>query len=254
MMNHSLFQQAAALLKAARQIVVLTGAGVSKESGVPTFRDAQEGLWAKYDPQELATPSAFQKNPALVWDWYQYRRQMVAQARPNPGHFALAALQQRYPATRIITQNVDDLHEQAGSSRVIHLHGNIAQSKCSVHCQGDPTLIDLSSLGDLGAASPPNCPHCGAKIRPNVVWFNEMLPQMELADAFAACREADVMLVIGTSGLVTPAATLPSIAKDAGAKIIEINPDYSAISRIAHLKLEGPSGEMLPKVIEALDE
>lgn len=255
-MTDNLIQQAAEAIHNAQKIAVLTGAGVSKESGVPTFRDALEGLWAKYNPEELATPFAFKKNPKLVWDWYQFRRELVGKAKPNPGHFALAEIQKRYPHTVIITQNVDDLHEQAGNHDVIHLHGNIAENKCFDHCQGDPTIIDLKSLEWDEEAGPPACPHCGAHVRPNVVWYHEMLPEAAINRAYAISTACDVMIVVGTSGLVTPAATLPQIAKnstDIPAQIIEVNPDYSMITRFADIKLEAPSGEILPQVIEALD-
>jgi NAD-dependent deacetylase len=247
-------RQAADVIESSRNLVVLSGAGVSKESGVPTFRDAMEGLWEKYDPQQLATPQAFRANPKLVWDWYEFRRGLVRNAQPNPGHRALAALEKRAPNLRIITQNVDDLHEQAGSQNVIHLHGNIAQSKCFDNCQGAPTLIDLEALTWDRAIGPPSCPHCGGWVRPNVVWFGEILPQDQLRAAMTASQNCDLMLVVGTSGLVTPAANMPHYARSAGAKIIEVNPDHTMITQIADIKLKGPSGEMLPRVLEALDE
>lgn len=246
-------QQAAAWLRAAKQIVALTGAGASKESGVPTFRDAMDGLWARYDPQELATPGAFQRNPKLVWDWYEFRRGLVAQARPNPGHTALAELERRFPSLAVITQNVDDLHEQAGSRDVVHLHGNIARSKCYAACRGEPTLIDVAALDYDHEAGPPPCPHCGAWVRPDVVWFGEMLPATALSRAYDLSADCDVMLVVGTSGLVTPAANLPIVARQAGAQVIEINPDETPISHIAQLRLHGPSGQVLPQLVEALD-
>jgi NAD-dependent deacetylase len=244
-------QEAAKLIQESQTIAVLTGAGVSKESGVPTFRDAMEGLCAKYDPQKLATPEAFKSNPKIVWDWYEWRREMVAKAKPNAGHFALAELENIKDLT-IITQNVDDLHEQAGSRSVIHLHGNIARHKCFNNCQGDPTLIDLRSLSYDKEAGPPSCPHCGAYVRPNVVWFHEILPAYELNRAAEISQLADIMIVVGTSGLVSPAADLPRVAKQQGAKIIEVNPDYSMISRYADVRLEGASGVVLPQVLEAL--
>lgn len=247
-----LIQQAADLIQQANQIAILTGAGVSKESGVPTFRDAQDGLWAKYDPQELATPTAFRRNPKLVWDWYTFRREMGAKAKPNPGHVALAEIERRFPGTVLITQNVDDLHEQAGSQDVIHLHGNIARSKCSVDCQGTPTIIDITKLTWDRNAGPPACPYCGSFVRPDVVWFGEMLPSYAINRAADLSEACDLMIVVGTSGIVTPAASLPAHAKRSGATIIEVNPDYSMITRIADIKLDGPSGEMLPLVMEAL--
>lgn len=252
MPSDNLIQQAADILRTSKNIAVLTGAGVSKESGVPTFRDAMDGLWARFDPQQLATPTAFMQNPRLVWDWYEYRREMVAKARPNPGHLALAELEKRAPSLTVITQNVDDLHEQAGSKNVIHLHGNIARSKCFYNCKGDPTIVDVSKIEYDKTQGPPSCPHCGRWLRPDVVWFGEMLPVDQLDAAKIASASADVMLVIGTSGLVTPAATLPELAKSRGAKIIEVNPDDSMITRIADIKLDGVSGEILPRVLEAM--
>jgi NAD-dependent deacetylase len=237
----------------AKQVAVLTGAGVSKESGVPTFRDALDGLWARFDPTQLATRRAFEANPKLVWDFYQYRREIMRPAHPNPGHYALAALQRRFPHLRIITQNVDDLHERAGSTDVIRLHGSIAQNKCYFDCQGEPTLVDVSKIEWDASSGPPPCPHCGRWVRPDVVWFGEMLPADQLSRAQEMLARADVVLVIGTSGLVSPAAEMPVTAKHHGAVIIEINPDTSMISRIADLKLEGASGQILPRMVAALD-
>lgn len=247
-----LLQQAAARIRAAKQIAVLTGAGVSKESGVPTFRDALDGLWARYDPQQLATEAAFRRDPRLVWDWYEYRRGLARQAQPNPGHIALAELQRRYPTLRIITQNVDDLHERAGSADVIRLHGNLAASKCSRHCQGNPTPVDVSQLVWERESGPPPCPRCGSPVRPDVVWFGEMLPPEALSRAVALAQSADVMLVVGTSGVVMPAAEMPYRAKRHGAFIIEVNPALSEITALADVWLNGPSGEMLPRLLEAL--
>lgn len=251
-MSTESIQQTADLIKKSTIIAVLTGAGVSKESGVPTFRDAMEGLWAQYDPQQLATPQAFQKNPKLVWDWYTWRREMVSKAKPNPGHVALAQIEAKFPATTIITQNVDDLHEQAGSQNIIHLHGNIAQSKCYDDCQGTPTIIDLNSFIWDRDDGPPPCPHCGAQVRPDVVWFGESLPLHHLERAAKLSISCDVMLVVGTSGLVSPAADLPVHAKREGAKIVEVNPDDTPLSSIADIRLRGPSGIMLPRVVEVL--
>ena len=254
MTTRETIQKAAAAINRAEHIAILTGAGVSKESGVPTFRDAQTGLWAQYDPQQLATPQAFQRNPKLVWDWYEFRRSTVRAAKPNPGHIALATLQERYPQTTLITQNVDDLHEQAGSRDVIHLHGRIAQNKCFDNCQGMPTLIDLATIDQRTDDVPPRCPYCGAYVRPDVVWFGEMLPSDQLQRAMEASTTCDLMVVVGTSGLVHPAASLPIYAYQSGAALIEINPDRTPLSDTAMLRLEGPSGEVLPQLIEALDD
>jgi NAD-dependent deacetylase len=244
-------EQAAKHIQQAKQIAVLTGAGVSKESGVPTFRDAMSGLWAQYDPQELATPEAFANNPRLVWEWYSWRREMVQHARPNAGHYALAELAKRPVPVHLITQNVDDLHEQAGSANVLHLHGRIALSKCSRNCQGNPTHVDLTQLADT-ALVPPPCPHCDAPLRPDVVWFGENLPAFEYQQAVRYSQTCDLMLVIGTSGMVSPASQLPVIAIRAQAVVIEVNPEASAITPLAALHLAAPSGEVLPLLLEAL--
>jgi NAD-dependent deacetylase len=252
-LDPTLVQQVANWLRLARQITVLTGAGVSKESGIPTFRDALDGLWSQYDPTQLATPQAFRSNPKLVWDFYEFRRDLMRPAAPNPGHYALAALQQRFPSLRIITQNVDDLHERAGSSDVIRLHGNIAQNKCFFDCQGSPTLVDVSRLTWEQESGPPACPHCGRWVRPDVVWFGEVLPRVALERAAQLLQRTEVMLVIGTSGLVSPSAEMPELAKQNGAVIMEVNPDDSLITRLADVKLQAPSGVALPAVMEALN-
>lgn len=245
-------QHAADMLKKAKRISVLTGAGVSKESGVPTFRDALEGLWQQYDPQQLATPEAFRDDPELVWEWYTYRRKLVRESQPNAGHVALAQLESHFPNTHIITQNVDDLHERAGSQKVIHLHGYIAGNRCSVDCQGKPTRLTDEQLDTNKPGKTPRCPHCGSFARPDVVWFGEMLPDDAIDQALQLTQQSDVMLVVGTSGLVTPAATLPGRTKQAGGAVIEVNPDTSGITQIADIKLDGPSGDILPQLMQVL--
>lgn len=245
-------QQAADYLRSAKQITVLTGAGVSKESGIPTFRDALDGLWARFDPTQLATRQAFNTDPKLVWDFYEYRRDLMRPAVPNAGHLALAALQKHFPTLRIITQNVDDLHERAGSTDVIRLHGSIAHNKCSADCQGSPTRIDVSQLRWDQASGPPPCPYCGRPVRPDVVWFGEMLPRAALERALELARASDVMLVVGTSGMVSPSAEMPYLVKDHGGVVIEVNPEHSAISRIATIHLQGASGVVLPQLVAAL--
>lgn len=243
---------AASALHASRAPVALTGAGISHESGIPTFRDALTGLWAQYDPQRLATPTAFRRDPKLVWDWYEFRRGLIAEAQPNPGHFALAELETLLPGLVVITQNIDGLHHAAGSHDVIALHGDIRRNKCFADCQGDPTLIDVSALDWDRDSGPPRCPHCGAYVRPDVVWFEEGLPPAALARAFRLSERADVMLVVGTSGVVHPAASLPFSAKDRGATIIEVNPQPSAITPIADWYFAAPSGEVLPQLVAAI--
>jgi NAD-dependent deacetylase len=246
---------AARLLAESQRLVVLTGAGVSKESGVPTFRDALEGLWAQYDPQRLATPQAFRRDPKLVWDWYEYRRGLVRKADPNPGHAALVALEPLLPQVVVVTQNVDDLHQRAGSTDVVPLHGAIMRSKCFDACQGEPTVIDVAELPDYDSVDgPPRCPHCGAWVRPDVVWYGESLSGAVLGRASDLAQTADVMLVVGTSGVVQPAASLPYVAKRAGAVVIEVNPQPSAITQLADLWLDGPSGEVLPLVVNRIQE
>lgn len=246
-------QTFANMLGGAKRLVVLTGAGMSQESGIPTFRDAMEGLWAQYDPMELATPEAFARNPKLVWDWYQFRRELVNKAAPNPGHHALVELEALLPQVIIITQNVDGFHQLVGSRDVICLHGNIQQDKCAGNCQGDPTIVDSSQL--RGDDAPPLCPHCNRNyLRPNVVWFQEMLPTAELERAQQVSLQADVMLVIGTSGVVYPAAQLPFLAYRSGVKVLEINPSRSTISEIAEIRVAGGSGEVLPQVVKLIRE
>jgi NAD-dependent deacetylase len=252
MADDSVIQQAAAIIRASQRLVALTGSGISRESGVPTFRDALDGLWARFDPQELATPTAFRANPKLVWDWYEYRREVARRAQPNPGHQALAALQRRSASFALITQNVDDLHEQAGSTGVIRLHGSLHGNRCFYNCQGDPTLVDVSALDFDPENGPPHCPHCGRWVRPDVVWFGEMLPPDRLAAAMDAAAHADLMLVVGTSGLVAPAADLPHLARRSGARLIEVNPVTSALTPVVDLWLQGQAGEILPRLVAAL--
>lgn len=247
-------EEAARAVAASRHLIVLTGAGVSKESGIPTFRDALEGLWAQYDPQQLATPGAFRRNPKLVWDWYEFRRGLIAQAKPNPGHYAIADLEKRLPQVVVITQNIDNLHYAAGSRDVIELHGNLQRNKCFANCQGDPTLVNVEELEWDKEAGPPRCPHCGAWVRPDVVWFQETLPAPALERAMHLCQTADVALVVGTSGLVQPAASLPFVAQKAGALLIEVNPGWSGITQGADWYLAGPSGEILPQLVACVPE
>lgn len=233
-------------IRDARHVAVLTGAGVSAESGVPTFRDAQTGLWARYSPQELATPEAFQQNPQLVWEWYTWRRELVTRAEPNPGHLALADLERRLPRFTLITQNVDGLHQRAGSQNVIELHGNIARTKCF----RENTIVD--AWVDTGEI-PPRCPRCQGPLRPDVVWFGEVLPPKALEAAVAAARSCDVFLSIGTSGLVQPAASLPYHAQQRGAVLVIINPDAKAAELRNYYALAGPSGRVLPALLQALE-
>jgi NAD-dependent deacetylase len=231
-------------LQAARHIAVLTGAGVSAESGISTFRDAQVGLWAQYRPEDLATPEAFERNPRLVWDWYAWRGEIVRGARPNRGHAALAEMQRCAPRFNLITQNVDGFHQLAGSTDVIELHGNILRVKCS----REDVVIDQWTASE---EVPPRCPRCGAYLRPDVVWFGERLPPDALESAAQAARMCDVFISIGTSGLVEPAASLAHIALQHAAAVVEVNPTITPLTSRATFVLQGASGEILPALVKA---
>ena len=233
-------------LREAQHVVALTGAGVSAESGVPTFRDAQTGLWARYRPEELATPEAFARHPARVWAWYQWRRSLVQRAQPNPAHYALAEMERRVPHFTLITQNVDGLHQRAGSRRVIELHGNIMRTVCAAQRH------EVSAWEPVPEGQVPRCPICGSLLRPDVVWFGEPLPGEALDAALRAARQAEVMMVIGTSGLVHPAASLPLLAAEQGAYLVEVNPQETALSSIMDVVLRGPAGEVLPRLVEEM--
>jgi NAD-dependent deacetylase len=234
-------------LDTAKRVVALTGAGISAESGVPTFRDAQTGLWAKYRAEELATPEAFLENPRLVWDWYAWRRKLTAQAEPNAGHAALARFPEFFPDFTLITQNVDGLHARAGSRDVVELHGNIETTLC--FDEGSP--VAASDYTDAGEG-PPRCPRCGGLLRPGVVWFGEALPQAALTRAESAAGACEVMLSIGTSSLVHPAAGLPLLAKQRGALLVEVNPSPTPLTPHADYVLSGPAGQLLPQLLREL--
>jgi NAD-dependent deacetylase len=227
-------------LRDASSIAVLTGAGVSAESGVPTFR-GNNGLWKQHRAEDLATPGAFARDPKLVWEWYDWRRSLIAQARPNAGHYALAAAEARARKFTLITQNVDGLHEQAGSRNVLRLHGSIWMLRC-VEC-GDEREDRRTPLPEI----PPRCA-CGGLLRPGVVWFGEALPPKVWQAAEAATRSANLFLLIGTSAVVYPAAGLAPIAKSSGARVVEINIAETGLSGIDEF-LQGPSGELLPQLI-----
>jgi NAD-dependent deacetylase len=246
-MQEELVRRAGEVIAAAERLVVFTGAGVSRESGLPTFRDAQEGLWARYDPQELASVEGFRRNPELVWEWYRYRRDLCRAAQPNPGHRAIAELEELVPHVVVITQNIDDLHRRAGSSDIIELHGNIFRYKClDADHPVDPEVAERADR------VPPRCPTCGGLVRPDVVWFGEYLPGGAFERALEESRRCDVMLVVGTSGVVQPAALLPYEAAGHGATVIEVNPRPSELTHLADIFLQAPSGEVLPKVVESV--
>jgi NAD-dependent deacetylase len=230
-------------VRGAEGVVALTGSGISAESGVPTFRDAQTGLWAKYDPQRLATPGAFARDPELVWRWYAWRRDLVEGAGPNAGHAALVRLERSVPSFSLVTQNVDGLHGEAGSENVLELHGNIRRSRCSAE--------NLTVEPEETDHVPPLCPNCGAPLRPDVVWFGEALPAAEARAASEAARSCDLFLSVGTSGLVYPAASLPYEALEVGATVVEVNPEPTPLASDAHYSLRGRAGEVLPELVSA---
>jgi len=238
-------QRAAAALATARHVCVLTGAGISAESGIPTFRDAQEGLWAQYDPLDLATPEGFDRDPEIVWRWYEWRRELIRQAEPNPGHRALATLARRVPRLTLVTQNVDGLHQRAGSTGVIEYHGNILRDRCTVE------QVVVERCRDTGGGLP-RCATCGGLLRPDVVWFGEGIPRDALLQADAAAESCDVFLSIGTSSLVYPAAGLAEEALRRRATVIEINPNGTDLSPQADLLLRGPSGQVLPALLQKM--
>jgi len=233
-------------IRQAHFIAVLTGAGISAESGIPTFRDAQTGLWAKFDPRELATPAAFARNPKLVWDWYAWRRELVKRVEPNAGHRAIAELERHTARFLLITQNVDGLHRRAGSRKLVELHGSIDRVKCS---REGTIVAHWQPTDDV-----PLCASCGAPLRPDVVWFEEMLPQDALAAAEEASRQCEVLLVVGTSAEVYPAAALPAYARQSGATVVEVNTSETPLSAHADYALRGAAGVVLPALVAAIND
>lgn len=236
-------------LRDAQHLVVFTGAGVSAESGVSTFRDALTGLWARFDPMQLATPEVFLADPALVWGWYEWRRQLLLKAQPNPAHQAIVKLAEQVPKLTVITQNVDDLHERAGSRNVLHLHGSIFKPRC-FNCAKPYTLAAAPAMSHEQALPPPLCPDCQGMIRPGVVWFGEALPQAEMEAAFTAAEHCDVLLSIGTSGVVQPAAQIPQLALRGGAWVAHINPEPVNCQHPRELSLVGAAGHILPLLLQ----
>ncbi|MGC4892682.1 SIR2 family NAD-dependent protein deacylase [Micromonospora sp. DT31] len=247
---NDLLAEAGRLLAAARRPVVFTGAGMSAESGVPTFRDAQTGLWQRYDPEQLATPAAFHADPALVWGWYEGRRHGVRRARPNPGHLAVAAIQARLRKTVVITQNVDDLHERGGVGAPVRLHGSLFAPRCSACGHPAPVPGDAPEP-PAGPLPPPACARCAAPVRPGVVWFGEELPAQALAAAVEAASRCDLLLTVGTSALVHPAAEIPLVATRLGAPVVQVNPVPTPLDTVCAVNLRGPAGEVLPSLVRA---
>jgi len=232
------------LLQESSHVAALTGAGVSQESGLRTFRDAQDGLWKQYKPEDLASPEAFRRDPKLVWDWYAWRREAIKGVRPNAGHYALVEMSKHFSEFTLITQNVNGLHRFAGSPRVIELHGNIQRVRCA-------DCYTFADEWDDDEAEVPRCPVCGGMLRPHVVWFGEALPRSELEAAVEAARNSEVFFSIGTSGVVQPAASLAHAARNRGAVIIEINAEPTPLTPKADYFLQGRSGEILPELVKA---
>ncbi|GAA4009182.1 NAD-dependent deacylase [Deinococcus rubellus] len=240
-------------LQAAHHVAVMTGAGISAESGIPTFRAAQTGHWARFKPEDLASPQAYWRDPETVWAWYAGRCREVRAAAPNPGHLALAALERRKRKAEtddaetgsflLATQNVDGLHQRAGSRRLVELHGNLTRARCE-RCSVRQPLTETEPF------TPPHCPACGAKMRPDVVWFGENLPPLALAQAEAAFAPAQVTLVIGTSSVVEPAASLALLTLDNGGTVIEINPEPTPLTPLASFSLPMSASRALPALLE----
>ncbi len=263
--------EARAALASARGVVILTGAGVSAESGVPTFRDSSEGLWSRYRPEELATPQAFRRDPRLVWEWYDHRRRAISRCEPNPGHRAIARFLVERPDAVLVTQNVDGLHHRAlemetamltgerdgspegtpgmdhAAARILTLHGDIMR----VRCQGcSYTQIDRSPVDTSSADSLPRCPECDDLLRPAVVWFGEMLPEQALTRAFESAQDAEICVVAGTSAVVHPAASVPTATLSGGGDLIEVNPVETPLTPRARWRFPERSGELLPRLFE----
>lgn len=234
-------------LKDAQYVVAFTGAGISAESGVPTFR-GDDGLWKKFKPEELANFDAFIRNPDLVWEWYKYRKELIAKVQPNAGHYALAEMERMFKKFAVITQNIDNLHRRAGSSNVYELHGNIERNYC-VSCG---TFYSNEEIFRQNKA--PRCSKCNGLIRPDVVWFGEMLPADEWQKSEEAARWSDVFFSIGTSSIVYPAAGLPTIAQQSGSFVVEINIEPTELSHKADEMIVGKSGEVLPALVEHLKQ
>ena len=237
--------QAVEILRSASSIFVMTGAGVSAESGVPTFR-GKDGLWKNYSVHDLATPEAFKKDPILVWEWYRWRQNIILKAQPNPAHYSIAEFERMYEHFLLLTQNVDDLHRRAGSSRILEIHGNIFRARC-IDCGKEiPFTFTYEAHDDL-----PRC-GCGGLLRPDVVWFGEAIPSGVWVESLEYLDTAEVALFCGTSGIVWPAAALPGVAKELGLRTIEINLEPTPFSRIVDVSIMTKAGEMLPLIVDAL--
>ncbi len=238
---NSLIRQTAGFMRAGMKIAVLTGAGVSAESNIPTFR-GKDGWWKNHRPEDMATPEAFERNPAFVWEWYGHRQKMIRKCRPNNAHHAIARLEKLFDDFTLITQNVDNLHQQAGSRKILELHGNIFKARCMKEGLITDFLLQEEPL--------PRCGNCGALLRPHVVWFGETLDSGVIRSAMEAAINCDLFIVAGTSAMVQPAASLPLYARSEGAMVVEINPDPTPISALVNLSINIPAGEAMPEIAD----
>lgn len=242
-------------LRDARKIVAFTGAGMSKDSGLDTFRDAQTGIWERINPQDMASLNSWAKDPDPMYAWYLWRGHVCQQAKPNAGHKAIAEWEtadwaaERGMEVRVVTQNIDDLHERAGTRRISHLHGSLFSYRCCI-CHKPARTPEFPSE-QLERVTPPNCSLCGNPVRPGVVWFGEPLPHKDWDVSEAAMSEADLVVIIGTSGVVYPAAGLPQVAKSAGAKILEISPERTELTGLADWSLRATAAEGVPAIVTA---
>jgi NAD-dependent deacetylase len=247
------FEYAAEALSKARLIVVFTGAGISAESGIPTYRDPLKGIWARHNPQSLETAKAFRENPALVWGWYLWRRQQVADAQPNAAHVALSNLASKTRKVSVVTQNIDDLHERAGSAGVMHLHGSLIKPKCfACHRSAEILLPEVLCSAVGGLVEPPRCSRCNGKLRPAVVWYGEDLPSDVWKSAIALVKSCDLVISVGTSGTVTPAAYIPKLALSHGVTVIHVNTEDVSTGAQNELMLIGKATEVLTKLCALL--
>ncbi|CAI8848479.1 SIR2 family NAD-dependent protein deacylase [Pseudomonas sp. IT-P176] len=249
----SVIEQAVDALHRAKKVVFFTGAGISADSGIPTYREKLSGIWAGYDPRDLETAKAFRKNPPLIWGWYLWRRLRVAQAEPNAAHHIIACMANSLPQVSVITQNIDDLHERAGSLNVVHLHGNLAMPKCFTCHRPAVVSPDQPAIPDEGALiEPPRCPRCNGKMRPAVVWYGEDLPPQAWKAAVRLVKNCDLLISVGTSGIVMPAAGLPDLALSSGASVIHVNKVDVAMGEQKEFMLVGSAVEVLPMLLEGL--
>lgn len=250
----TVIEEAVDLIQSAKHLVFFTGAGISADSGIPTYREKLSGVWSGYDPRDLETAKAYRKNPALVWGWYLWRRYRVTQALPNAAHLAIPRMANSQRKVSVITQNIDDLHERAGSENVVHLHGSLAVPKCFACHRPADVSPDYSVVPDEGALiDPPRCERCNGKMRPGVVWYGEDLPPQAWKNAVHLIKKCDVLISVGTSGIVMPAAGLPDLALASGAAVIHVNKVDVAMGEQKELMLMGAAAEVLPILLERVE-